>query len=255
MPNPRLENKVIVVTGGANGVGKGVVLEGVNQGATVIIGDKDKSSARQILKSISGPGKCDFIQTDLANVDSCENLFEEVFGTYSRIDGFFNYAGVTPAAELLDCDQDHFDLVFDVNTRGALFCCKQAVKYMIKSGGGSIVLTGSPHAWGGDKDRIAYACSKGAIITMTNNIAEHYAKEGIRANYVTMGWTPTEGELSLRKSQGMSECELRSWAAGIIPAGRMTEVEDLVPGVIYLLSDESKMVSGSNFRMTGGWFL
>jgi NAD(P)-dependent dehydrogenase (short-subunit alcohol dehydrogenase family) len=126
---------------------------------------------------------------------------------------------------------------------------------MKKSGGGSIVLTGSPHAWAGEKDRIVYACSKGAIITLTNHIAQHYAANGIRANNITMGWTPTEGEIALRETKGMKVNELRNWAASFIPAGRMTEVEDFVPGIIYLLSDESKMVSGSNFRITGGWFM
>jgi NAD(P)-dependent dehydrogenase (short-subunit alcohol dehydrogenase family) len=174
---------------------------------------------------------------------------------FGRIDGFFNYAGITSAASLLNVDDDNFNSIFDVNIRAAVFCCKHAIRYMKEFGGGSIVLNGSPHAWGGQKDRVAYACSKGALLTLTDHIAQHYAEFGIRANYITMGWTPTEGELALRKAQGMSPEELRAWASGIVPAGRMIEVGDVVPGIIYLLSDESKMVSGANLRITGGMYI
>jgi len=126
---------------------------------------------------------------------------------------------------------------------------------MIFSGGGSIVLVGSPHAWKGERDRLVYACSKGALLTLNNHIAQHYAEYGIRSNIITMGWTPTDGELVLRSSQGISADQLRSKASKIIPAGRMTEIEDIVPGILYLLSDDSKMVSGSNLRVTGGWYI
>jgi NAD(P)-dependent dehydrogenase (short-subunit alcohol dehydrogenase family) len=104
-------------------------------------------------------------------------------------------------------------------------------------------------------DRVAYACSKGALLTLTDHIAKHYSALGIRANLLTMGWTPTEGEISLREAQGMSQEALRTMASDIIPAGRMTEIEDIVPGIIYLLSDQSKMVSGANLRITGGLFI
>jgi NAD(P)-dependent dehydrogenase (short-subunit alcohol dehydrogenase family) len=252
----KLENKVIVVTGGTKGVGKGVVLEAAKQSAIVVIAGRDENAARNILKEIkSFDGNGCFIYTDLKSIEDCRHLFEKTFKAYDRLNGFFNYAGITTAESLLDCSLETFNSVFDVNIRAALFCSKHAIEYMIKSGGGSIVFTGSPHAWAGEKDRVAYACSKGAIVTLANHIAQHYAENAIRANYITMGWTPTEGEIALRKAKGMSEHDLRNWAATSIPAGRMTEVKDLVPGIIYLLSDESKMVSGSNFRITGGWYL
>jgi NAD(P)-dependent dehydrogenase (short-subunit alcohol dehydrogenase family) len=254
--NNRLNSKVIIITGGTKGVGKGVALECAKLGAKIIIAGRDASNAKLILNEIQLLGSEGFfIKTDLQVVGDCERLFRETFLKYKRIDGFFNYAGITTSSSLLECEEDHFNSIFDTNVKGALFCCKYAVKYMIESGGGSIVLTGSPHAWAGDKDRVAYACSKGTMITLTNHLAQHYATNGIRANYITMGWTPTDGEIELRKKSGMSEIELRNWASSIIPAGRMTEIDDLVPGIIYLLSDDSKMVSGSNFRITGGWFL
>lgn len=251
-----LEDKVIVVSGGTKGVGKGVVLEAAKEGAKVVIGARDSEAADKILADVAKAGSEGiFVHADLRKIDDCANLFTQAAKAYGRIDGFYGYAGVTYAGSLEECDEDNFVSIFDTNVKGSIFCCQNAVKYMKKQGKGSIVLNGSPHAWGGEQDRVVYACSKGALLTLTEHIARHYAEFGIRANYITMGWTPTEGEMELRQSQGMSWDELHALASGIIPAGRMTEVEDIVPGVIYLLSDYSKMVSGSNLRITGGWYI
>jgi NAD(P)-dependent dehydrogenase (short-subunit alcohol dehydrogenase family) len=251
-----LKYKTIVVSGGTKGVGRGVVLECSRLGAKVVIGGRDEGAAQGILEQIGGfGGEGVFVRTDLRKTDDCKQLFDIASERFGRIDGFFNYAGITTAASLLECNEDDFNTNFEVNTRAALFCCKHAVLHMKESGGGSIVLTGSPHAWGGHRDRVAYACSKGALLTLTNHIAQHYAEFGIRANYITMGWTPTEGEIAFRREQGMSQEELRALASDIVPAGRMTEVGDIVPGIIYLLSDDSKMVSGANLRITGGLFI
>jgi len=249
-------DKIIAVVGGTKGVGKGVVAELVKQGATVVIGGRDENAALEIIKSVKElNGQCSFVEISLESTKSCQLFFDTILEKHKRLDGFFNYAGITSAASLLEIEETHFNSIFDINIRGAMFCCKSALKIMKETGGGSIVLTGSPHAWAGEEDRVAYACSKGSIITLSDHISRHYAKFGIRSNYITMGWTPTEGELAMRKANGMSEQELRTLAAEFIPAGRMTEIDDIVPGVIYLLSDASKMVSGSNLRVTGGWFM
>jgi len=191
----------------------------------------------------------------MRKVTDCEHLFSSAYREFQRIDGFFSYAGITPAESLTECAEDIHDQIFDINVKGALFCSKYAVKYMKEGKGGSIVFTGSPHAWAGEIDRVSYACSKGAIVTLANHIAKNYGKYNIRANYITMGWTPTEGELLLRKSQGMSEEQLREHASGFIPMGRMNEIEDIVPTILHLLSDKSAMLSGSNIRITGGWYM
>lgn len=163
-----------------------------------------------------------------------------------------NYAGITPAASLTECSESLFDDVFDIDIKAAFFCCQEAVKLMQKTGGGSIVLVGSTHHTRGNKDRTAYACAKGALYTLSNHIGRHYAEDKIRCNYLVMGWTPTDGELALRKSQGMTEKELREEAAKAIPMGRMTEPTDIVPAMIYLLSDVSSMVTATEFKVNGG---
>lgn len=256
MANKKLEGKVIVVSGGTKGVGRTISEEYAREGAKVVIGGRDEAAALKsirIMKTYGSEGI--FVRTELEDVKDCQKLFEEAAHTYGKIDGFFNYAGVTPVSALDTCDVETFNKVMNINFRACFFCCQQAVKYMRENNGGSIVLTGSAHAWGGEKDRAAYACSKGVLLTLMEHIAHNYASEHIRCNYLTLGWTPTEGEVALRKQQGISEAELRKKAAGILPMGRMLERTDYVDALVYLMSDDSAMMTGSTFRITAGEYI
>lgn len=251
-----LEGKVIVISGGTKGVGRAAAESFGKAGAKVVIGGRDKAAALKalhIIKTYGGEGI--FVPTNLENVCDCKNLFDEAVKKYGKVDGFFNYAGVTPVSPLDTCDESTFDYVMDINFKAAFFCCQHAIRYMRENGGGSIVLTGSAHAWGGQKDRAAYACSKGVLLTLMEHIAHNYASEQIRCNYLTLGWTPTEGEVYLRNSQGETEAELRKRASAVLPMGRMLERADYMDALVYLMSDSSKMMTGSNFRITAGEYI
>lgn len=252
----RLKNKVIVISGGTKGVGKAFAEVAGREGAKLVIGGRDEKAAKEAIRTIKTFGSDGlFVYTDLNYVKDCHHLFVKGFEVFGKIDGFFNYAGITPVSPLDSCDQKTFDSVMNINFRAAFFCCQQAIKYMRINGGGSIVLTGSAHAWGGQKDRAAYACSKGVLRTLNEHIAHQYADENIRCNYLTLGWTPTEGEIALRNSQGESEVELRKRAAKILPMGRMCERNDYMEALIYLMSDNSSMMTGSTFRLTAGEYI
>lgn len=252
----RLKDKVIIISGGTKGVGRAFAEVAGREGAKVIIGGRDEKAAKEAIRNINIFGSdALFIHTDLNNIKECKNLFDEAYKKFGKIDGFFNYAGITPVSPLDTCDQATFDMVMNVNFRAAFFCCQQSIKYMRLNGGGSIVLTGSAHAWGGQKDRAAYACSKGVLRILNEHIAHQYATENIRCNYLTLGWTPTEGEVSLRESQGESESELRKRAAEILPMGRMCERNDYMEALIYMFSDSSNMMTGSVFRVTAGEYI
>lgn len=252
----RLKDKVVVISGGTKGVGRAIAEVCGREGANVVIGGRDEKAAKEAIRNIKTFGSDGiFVHTDLTKVGDCKNLFDRAYERYGRVDGFFNYAGVTPVSPLDTCDEETFDLVMDVNFKACFFCCQSAIKYMRMNGGGSIVLTGSAHAWGGQKDRAAYACSKGVLRILSDHIAHQYSFDMIRCNYLTLGWTPTEGEVSLRESQGESEAELRKRAASILPMGRMCEKSDYIEGIIYLLSDASSMMTGSTFRITAGEYI
>jgi NAD(P)-dependent dehydrogenase (short-subunit alcohol dehydrogenase family) len=243
-----MNKKTFVIAGGSTGVAKQLISELVKLGHNVVFGDLDVKNELKEKQLLS-------IYINIANVNDCEKLFKLAYDTFGKIDGFFSYAGITPSQSLLECTEEMHDEIFNINLKGALFCSKYAIKYMKENDGGSIVFTGSPHSDAGEIDRVSYACSKGAVVTLANHIARNYGQYNIRSNYITMGWTPTEGELSLRKSQGMSHDDLKKHASNFIPMKRMNTYEDIIPAIIYLLSDDSLMVSGSNIRITGGWFM
>lgn len=243
-----MNRKTFVIAGGSTGVANYVVSELVKLGHNVVFGDIDVRDERRESQLLS-------LYIDITKIEDCEKLFNTAYKTFGRIDGFFSYAGITPAQSLEDCTEDLHDKIFDVNLKGALFCSKYAIKYMKEARGGSIVYTGSPHSDAGEVDRVSYACSKGAVVTLSNHIAKNYGRYNIRSNYITMGWTPTEGELALRESQGMTKSDLEKHASSFIPMKRMNTYNDIVPAILYLLLDNSLMVSGSNIRITGGWFM
>ena len=252
----RLKDKVIVISGGTKGVGRAFAEVAGREGAKVVIGGRDEKAGKEALRNIRTFGSDGiFVYCDLLKVDDCRNLFKIAFERFGKIDGFFNYAGVTPVSPLDTCDEETFDWVMDVNFKAAFFCCQEALKYMRMNNGGSIVLTGSAHAWGGQKDRAAYACSKGVLRILMEHIAHQYATEQIRCNYLTLGWTPTEGEVALRNSLGETEADLRKRAAEILPMGRMCERNDYMEALIYLMSDSSSMMTGSTFRVTAGEYI
>lgn len=256
MNEKKLVGKVIVISGGTKGIGRTAAEEFARQGAKVVIGGRDRTAASRsigLMRTYGSEGI--FVYTDLEVVEDCKKLFNEAYSKFGRIDGFFNYAGVTPISPLDICDEETFNKVMDINFKACFFCCQQAIRYMRLNGGGSIVLTGSAHAWGGQKDRAAYACSKGVLLTLMEHIAHNYANEHIRCNYLTLGWTPTEGEVSFRQSMGECEADLRKRAADILPMGRMCERADYVDALVYLMSDASKMMTGSNFRITAGEYI
>jgi NAD(P)-dependent dehydrogenase (short-subunit alcohol dehydrogenase family) len=253
----KLHNKTIIITGGSTGVAKALIVECMVQGANIVFGDNNELVAQELIENIQGQyrNKIFFVRIDLQNVNDCELLFKKAIEKFSKIDGFVNYAGITPVSGLLDCNEYTYDKIFDINLKAAFFCCQFAIANMIKNEGGSIILVGSSHAWSGQEDRAAYAISKGALLTLSEHISHNYAKNKIRCNYFTMGWTPTEGELSFRKEIGMSNEELLALGASILPMGRMLNYDDYIPGLIYLLSDDSSMVTGSNLRITAGEYI
>ncbi len=250
-----LLNKTIVITGGTKGVGKELVFGLARKGANIVFCGQDQKAGESILLEAEKQGlKVKFIAIDISKLENINKMFDLAENEFSHVDGFVAYAGVTPFGSLTDCTEESYDKVFDINFKATFFCCQRAIKSMQKSGGGSIVITGSPHAWGGEKDRAAYSCSKGALLTLMKHIARNYASDMIRCNYLTMGWTATESEIKLRESAGLDYEKFLEFALPFIPMKHMGESTDYTEGYAFLLSDDSKYTTGSVLQMTAGLF-
>ncbi|MDG0808195.1 SDR family NAD(P)-dependent oxidoreductase [Cohnella rhizosphaerae] len=251
----RLKDKVIAVTGGTKGIGKGIVEMAVREGAKVAFGGRSASEGEALASRLSaeyGDRIC-FVQGDIAETEACRLFIDRTVNRFGRIDGLVNNAGWFPRATLLETDDALFDQVFDVNMKSAFFCSRFAIEHMLKSGGGSIVHMGSTHGFGGMDDLAAYGCAKGAMHTLSKHIARNYAAQRIRSNWVTVGWVATEGEVARVEKDGSSAQDLEALGKSEVPSGRLQTVEDMAYGVIYLLADESSQVTGTDLHITGGF--
>lgn len=243
--------KNIVVIGGNVGVGYEIVKACLEKGYRIAVSCKEpvssfpiKDNDRILVRSF-----------DLQDTNKCIQFIEEVISLWNRIDGVVFYAGITPVSPLTDCAEDLYDQIFDINLKSTFFITQTAIKNMIENGGGSFVFFGTSHMESGQIDRAAYAISKGGLKTLSNHLARRYAMYQIRSNIIVMGWTPTEGELALRASLGVTKDELIVEASKYIPMGRMLDVNDPIPAVMYFLSNDSVMVTGSTLRVNGGEFI
>lgn len=251
-----LKNKIIVINGGTKGLGRGVALAAAEEGAKVVIGGRNENDGNEIVKEIQNRLNTDaiFIKGDARQVESCKSLIKGAEQHFGQINGLVNYTGITTRGTLTETEEDLYVNIFDTNFKSTFFCCRFAVGSMLKTGGGSIVNIGSTHGYGGDKDMAAYACSKGAMLALTKHISKNYAKDHIRANWITMGWVATPNEIGFFRSLGHDLDWLNEQGKKIIPMGRLQTVEDNVPAVLYLLSDLSSHVTGAELHISGGFF-
>ena len=170
---------------------------------------------------------------------------------FGKLDGLVNYAGTVQASSVLgDVSEEQLDQIMDINFKSCFFTTQAALRAMLGRGG-SIVFMGSMHAYGGEADRPAYACSKGATYTLFKHVASNYARDQIRSNWMAIGWVATPGEEEFRRKLG----EREDWAErgnAFIPMGRLQTAEDYVDGALYLLSDGSSQTTGSELFVTGG---
>lgn len=242
--------KNIVVIGGNRGVGYEIVKSCLEKGYRVAVSCKEPEASFPI----QGNDIILVRSFDLKDTNKCIQFIEEVVSLWHRIDGVVFYAGITPFSGLLDCTQELYDSILDINLKSTFFITQTVLKSMT-SKGCSFVFFGTSHMESGHMDRAAYAISKGGVKILSENLARRYAKLQVRSNLIVMGWTPTEGEIALRASMGISEEELIAEASAYVPMGRMLTVTDPIPAVMYFLSDESAMVTGSTIRVNGGEYI
>ena len=251
----RLLNKVITITGATKGIGRGIALDLAREGAQIVIGGRSKNEGESLVTEIQKEYGLEalFVQGDVKEEAYCNELIKKTVENFGRIDGLVNNAGIFPEVDFFECDSTLFDQVYAVNVRGAFMCSKFAAIKMVAQGGGSIVQIGSTHAFGASPHYSIYGTSKGELFSLSSYLAKNLAKRHIRSNWITVGWVLTPGELERITAKGHDLAWLEDIANQMIPLGGMQSCEDISYGVIYLLSDESRHVTDTDIKITGGF--
>jgi NAD(P)-dependent dehydrogenase (short-subunit alcohol dehydrogenase family) len=250
----RLKNKTAIITGAALGIGKATALLFSEEGANVAVTDILNEEGIRVVDEIrNNGGIANFWHLDTSDEAEIRDTFANINEAFGSIDILVNNAGISgankPTHELTVAEWDH---VMNVNVKGTFLCTKHAIPYMIKNGGGSIINLSSIYGLVSAPDVPPYHASKGAVRLMSKTDALLYAKENIRVNSVHPGfiWTPMV-EHHLESMGDISEG--RKYLESLHPIGHVGEPEDIAYGILYLASDESKFVTGSELVIDGGY--
>lgn len=250
----RLEGKVAVVTGGANGLGEAIATRMSEQGAAVAVLDRDERGREVAEKLAAGGGRTLFQRVDVTQENQVAAAFTAVSRELGRIDVLVNNAGIegtnkpTDQLELADWER-----VMAVNTTAVFLCTKHVIAHMRAAGGGSIVNISSVYGMLGGGDVPPYHASKGAVRVMSKNDALTYAPDRIRVNSIHPGFVFTDMVRRYATNLGMSESDARAVLDPSHPLGGTGEPDDIAWGAVYLASDEAKWVTGSELVIDGGY--
>jgi NAD(P)-dependent dehydrogenase (short-subunit alcohol dehydrogenase family) len=247
----RLEGKVALITGAGSGIGRESALLFSAEGASVAAVDINEEAAGETVEAIrSAGGVARAVRADVsssADVKAMVAAAEERFG---RLDVLFNNAGIMDSrdGDAQSTSEDVWDLTMDVNAKGVFLGCKHGIPALRRSGGGSVINTASFVAlMGAATPQVAYTASKGAVLALTRELAVVHARENIRVNALCPG--PLRTEL-LMKFLDTEEKKRRRLVH--VPVGRFGEATEMAKAALYLASDESSFVTGTEFTVDGG---
>jgi NAD(P)-dependent dehydrogenase (short-subunit alcohol dehydrogenase family) len=244
----RLDGKVAVITGAAGGIGREAAVLFSAEGASVCVADV---SAEQGEEAAAACREAFFQQVDVADPASVEAMYAATADRYGGVDVLYNNAGIMPAedASILETKPDAWDRVLDVNAKGVYLCCKHGIPRLLERGGGSVINVASFVALvGAATSQIAYTASKGAVLSLTRELAVEFARRGVRINALCPG--PVETPLLLRLFQEDPAAYERRRVH--LPMGRLAKPQEVAQGALFLASDESSYVTGATFLVDGG---
>lgn len=251
----RLQGKVAIVTGSALGIGHATSLLLAREGATVAVTDLKNEEGEALVRDIhDAGGSAVFWQLDVSDESAVEHVFSEVRARFGRVDILVNNAGISGVDKPTDkVTEEEWDKVISVNVKGVFLCTKHIIRYLRETDSGSIINLSSIYGLVGAPDIPAYHASKGAVRLMTKTDALLYAKDGIRVNSVHPGyiWTPLVENLA--EVSGQDTETFRENLEKLHPLGHIGEPEDIAFAVLFLASDESKFMTGSELVIDGGY--
>ena len=248
-----LENKIAIVTGAGNGMGRATALLFAEEGASVVLGDIDETGGNSAVKEIiSSGGKAVFVRCDVSKETDVKNMIATAKKEFGGLHIIFNNAGIEqPKTPSVDVTEELFDRVIGVNLKGTFFCCKHAIPLLLESGGGTIVNNSSVSAFANVGGNISYGASKGAIMSLTRILAIEYSRQNIRVNAICPGVIDTpmnQRNLDLAQNQ---EATRAMWMENT-PIGRMGTPLEIARTVLYLASEMSSFTTGIGLLIDGG---
>jgi NAD(P)-dependent dehydrogenase (short-subunit alcohol dehydrogenase family) len=247
----RLDGKVALVTGAANGIGRASSLRFAAEGARLVCVDLDGDGAARTVTEVEGAGGSAIAVTaDVSSAADNERMVAEAEQAFGRLDVLFLNAGIMHHRDddAVNTDEDVWDLTMAVNAKGVYLGCKAGIPALRRAGGGSIVNTASFVAvMGAATAQLAYTASKGAVLALTRELAVVHAREGIRVNALCPGPLRTELLMSFLDTDVKKQRRLVH-----VPMGRFGEADEMADAALYLASDESSYVTGTTFMVDGG---
>lgn len=241
----RFKEKVVVITGGTDGIGLTTARAFAAEGAHVYITGRRQERLDEALREI-GNGAIG-VQGDVSDPVAVDRLYARIQQDHARVDVVFANAGVSESAPIGGIEEDHFDRVFNINVKGTVFTVQKALPLM--SAGGSIVLTGSGAGSKGFANLSIYSATKAAIRSFARTWTVDLKSRGIRVNVVSPGMVLTPAMATyLQNNDGAEE-----WMKQAIPFGRLAETEEVAKAVLFLASSESSFVGGEELMVDGGF--
>jgi len=244
-----LQNKVALVTGGAQGIGKTIGEELTKAGAHVVLGDVNLEGAQVTAEAINNNGgSASAIKIDVSNATEVQQVFDFIMKDKKPVDIVVNNAGITRDGLMLRMKEIDWDLVLDINLKGSFLCSQQAAKQMMKQKSGVIVNISSIVGVMGNFGQANYSASKAGVIGLTKTLAREVASRGIRVNAVAPGFIDTEMTRTLDET-------IRQKLIEQIPLSRLGLPEDVARCVSFLVSDKSSYITGQVINLNGGMLM
>ncbi|MBI3611014.1 MAG: 3-oxoacyl-[acyl-carrier-protein] reductase [Nitrospirae bacterium] len=244
-----LKGQVAIVTGGARGIGRAIAQGLVQDGAHLVISDVNLEEARQTADDLAmAGGRCLAVQANVADGQAVAEMVGRAVKEFGRIDILINNAGITRDGLLLRMKEEDWDLVMNVNLKGAFHCTKAVLSSMSKQRRGRIVNIASIVGVQGNAGQSNYAASKAALIGFTKSVAREYASRGVTANAVAPGFIDTAMTQTL-------SAEVRDGLMKQIPLGRLGTPQDIAHAVRFLTSEEAGYITGQVIHVNGGMLM
>jgi NAD(P)-dependent dehydrogenase (short-subunit alcohol dehydrogenase family) len=254
----QLKDKIAIVTGAGQGIGKATALALSEAGATVVTADIDGKLAEATAQAIQSHQRRSLaLQTDVGSIESIQSMVDRTVAAWGRIDILVNNAGVTRRADIMDITEADWDRIHRVNAKGVFFCLQTVARVMIAQKSGRIINIASIAGKGyAGTSNAAYAASKGAVISLTKTAAQQLGKYDINVNSVCPGVTRSalsEANLRVRAEQeGLSLEAMEKKRAEVIPLKRVNDPEDIAAMVVFLASPGARNITGQSFNVDGG---